>query len=162
NNNSSANPSNNGSPSGSSPDTRTSENAGTTGGSGASGGGGGKTVTIAMKNIAFNPASATVKVGQTVKWVNQDSAPHNVPSSSPRGSSSQISTAWTTTKRPVAGKPATSSRWVASSLTGAETKRPSLSGSAVASTRASGKPSHSRATWSASSSGPLSGSGHSG
>ena len=43
----------------------------------ASGGGGG-TVTIDMKNIAFNPASATVKVGQTVKWVNQDSAPHNV------------------------------------------------------------------------------------
>ena len=43
----------------------------------ASGGGGG-TVTIDMKNIAFNPASATVKVGQTVKWVNQDSAPHNI------------------------------------------------------------------------------------
>jgi len=40
--------------------------------------GGGKTVTIDMKNIAFNPSSATVKVGQTVKWVNQDSVPHNV------------------------------------------------------------------------------------
>jgi plastocyanin len=38
----------------------------------------GKTVTIDMKNIQFNPSSATVKVGQTVKWVNQDSAPHNV------------------------------------------------------------------------------------
>ena len=41
----------------------------------ASGGGG---VTIDMKNIQFSPSSATVKVGQTVKWVNQDSAPHNV------------------------------------------------------------------------------------
>jgi plastocyanin len=40
--------------------------------------GGGKTVTIDMKNIQFSPSSATVKVGQTVKWVNQDSAPHNV------------------------------------------------------------------------------------
>jgi plastocyanin len=38
----------------------------------------GGTVTIDMKNIQFNPSSATVKVGQTVKWVNQDSAPHNV------------------------------------------------------------------------------------
>jgi plastocyanin len=71
-NNNSANPSNNGSGSGSSADTRTSENAGTTGG------GGGKTVTIDMKNIQFNPSSASVKVGQTVKWVNEDEAPHNV------------------------------------------------------------------------------------
>jgi plastocyanin len=39
---------------------------------------GGKTVTINMKNIAFNPKSVTVKVGTTVKWVNQDSVPHNV------------------------------------------------------------------------------------
>jgi plastocyanin len=46
--------------------------------SGGTAAGGGKTVTIDMKNIAFNPSSATVKVGQTVKWVNQDSAPHNV------------------------------------------------------------------------------------
>ena len=43
----------------------------------ASGGGGG-TVTIDMKNIQFSPSSATVKVGQTVKWVNEDGAPHNV------------------------------------------------------------------------------------
>jgi plastocyanin len=41
-------------------------------------GGGGKTVTIDMKNIQFNPSSVSVKVGQTVKWVNQDEAPHNV------------------------------------------------------------------------------------
>jgi plastocyanin len=39
---------------------------------------GGKTVVITMKNIAFNPTSVTVKVGQTVKWQNEDSAPHNV------------------------------------------------------------------------------------
>jgi plastocyanin len=36
------------------------------------------TVTIDMQNIAFNPASVTVKVGQTVKWVNKDDVAHNV------------------------------------------------------------------------------------
>jgi plastocyanin len=36
------------------------------------------TVTIDMKNIQFSPTSQTVKVGQTVKWVNQDDVPHNV------------------------------------------------------------------------------------
>jgi plastocyanin len=72
-NNTSANPSNNGSPSGSAPDTRTSEN--TTSTETATSGG---TVTIDMKNIAFDPTSVTVKVGQTVKWVNEDDAPHNV------------------------------------------------------------------------------------
>lgn len=40
--------------------------------------GGGKTVTIDMKNIQFSPSSVSVKVGQTVKWVNQDEAPHDV------------------------------------------------------------------------------------
>jgi len=44
----------------------------------SSSGGGGGTVTIDMKDIAFKPSSQTVKVGQTVKWVNEDSAPHNV------------------------------------------------------------------------------------
>ena len=39
---------------------------------------GGGTVTIDMKDIQFNPTSQTVKVGQTVKWVNQDDVPHNV------------------------------------------------------------------------------------
>lgn len=39
---------------------------------------GGGTVTIDMKDIKFDPSSATVKVGQTVKWVNEDDAPHNV------------------------------------------------------------------------------------
>ena len=49
-----------------------------TGSSSTASSGGGKTVTIDMKNIAFNPTSQTVKVGQTVKWVNQDDVPHNV------------------------------------------------------------------------------------
>ena len=35
------------------------------------------TVEIDMKNFQFAPKSTTVKVGQTVKWVNQDSAPHD-------------------------------------------------------------------------------------
>jgi plastocyanin len=39
---------------------------------------GGGTVTIDMKDIQFAPSSATVKVGQTVKWVNEDDVPHNV------------------------------------------------------------------------------------
>src|SRR5215210_7014642 len=34
-------------------------------------------VEIDMKNFQFAPKNATVKVGQTVKWVNQDSAPHD-------------------------------------------------------------------------------------
>jgi plastocyanin len=38
----------------------------------------GKVVVISMKNIQFNPSSQTVKVGQTVKWVNEDTVPHNV------------------------------------------------------------------------------------
>ena len=40
--------------------------------------GGGNVVTISMKNIQFNPKAQTVKVGQTVKWVNEDSVPHDV------------------------------------------------------------------------------------
>ena len=49
----------------------------------------GGTVTVTMQNIAFNPASVNVKVGQTVKWINHDSAPHNVtPVSGPTFSAS--------------------------------------------------------------------------
>jgi plastocyanin len=51
------------------------------GGSSSSGGGGsssGGTVTIDMKNIKFAPQDATVNVGQTVKWVNQDTVDHDV------------------------------------------------------------------------------------
>jgi plastocyanin len=33
---------------------------------------------IKMQNFQFDPKSATVKVGQTVKWVNQDTADHDV------------------------------------------------------------------------------------
>jgi plastocyanin len=43
-----------------------------TGGTSASG-----EVVIDMKDFQFEPKNATVKVGQTVKWVNQDSAPHD-------------------------------------------------------------------------------------
>ena len=31
-----------------------------------------------MQNIAFAPKSTTVKVGQKVKWINEDSTDHNV------------------------------------------------------------------------------------
>ena len=34
--------------------------------------------TIRIKNFAFDPASITVKVGSTVRWVNQDSVPHRI------------------------------------------------------------------------------------
>ena len=34
--------------------------------------------TITIKNFAFDPASITVKVGSTVRWVNQDSVPHRI------------------------------------------------------------------------------------
>jgi plastocyanin len=33
---------------------------------------------VVMKNLAFDPASVTIKVGETVKWTNQDSATHTV------------------------------------------------------------------------------------
>jgi plastocyanin len=38
----------------------------------------GGTVAVSMKNIQFNPKSINAKVGQTVKWTNDDTAPHNV------------------------------------------------------------------------------------
>jgi plastocyanin len=44
----------------------------------SSGSNGGKAVEITLKNIAFSPASASVKVGQTVRWTNQDDFDHNV------------------------------------------------------------------------------------
>jgi amicyanin len=34
--------------------------------------------TIRIKNFAFDPASITVKVGSTVRWLNQDSVPHRI------------------------------------------------------------------------------------
>jgi plastocyanin len=38
----------------------------------------GRTVKIVMRSLAFNPPAVRAKVGQTVIWTNEDSAPHNV------------------------------------------------------------------------------------
>jgi plastocyanin len=38
----------------------------------------GKTVEVAMKDIAFDPDTITVKKGTTVKWTNEDSVGHDV------------------------------------------------------------------------------------
>ncbi len=37
---------------------------------------------VTMQNIAFTPAVISVKVGQTVKWTNDDSVDHNVTATS--------------------------------------------------------------------------------
>jgi plastocyanin len=37
-----------------------------------------KPITIDMKNIQFSPADVTAKVGQKIKWVNEDAVDHNV------------------------------------------------------------------------------------
>jgi plastocyanin len=47
----------------------------TTATTGTAGGGG---TTVTMKQFAFNPASVTVKVGDTVTWENQDGVAHDV------------------------------------------------------------------------------------
>jgi len=41
----------------------------------------GNTVNVAIKGFKFVPADANVKVGDTVVWTNEDSAPHTVQSS---------------------------------------------------------------------------------
>ena len=38
----------------------------------------GEDVEIKMQNIAFDPKDVTAKVGQTVKWTNEDSVDHDV------------------------------------------------------------------------------------
>lgn len=38
----------------------------------------GNVVPVAMKDIQFAPREQTVKVGQTVRWENQEDVPHNV------------------------------------------------------------------------------------
>jgi plastocyanin len=38
----------------------------------------GAVVDIKMQNISFNPKDVTAKVGDTVKWTNEDSVGHNV------------------------------------------------------------------------------------
>jgi plastocyanin len=47
--------------------------------SSSSGGGG---TQVKMQNIAFSPKATTVKVGQKVTWVNDDSVAHNVTANS--------------------------------------------------------------------------------
>ena len=42
--------------------------------------GNGTTKTIEIKNFAFNPGDITVKKGDTVIWVNEDSVPHQIKS----------------------------------------------------------------------------------
>lgn len=37
-----------------------------------------KTYSISVVNFAFNPAVLTVSQGDTVTWINQDSAPHQI------------------------------------------------------------------------------------
>jgi plastocyanin len=39
---------------------------------------GGAAVEIAMKSVAFAPEAASVEVGQTVRWTNEDDVDHNV------------------------------------------------------------------------------------
>ena len=46
--------------------------------SAAASSGGGDEVEIKMQSIQFAPKATTVKVGQKVKWVNEDSTDHNV------------------------------------------------------------------------------------
>ena len=40
----------------------------------------GNAVSVTIQGFKFNPADVTVKVGDTVVWTNQDSAPHTVES----------------------------------------------------------------------------------
>ncbi len=52
----------------------TTPSATTSGGGNAPGG----AAAVAITNFAFNPATITVKVGTTVTWTNNDSAPHTI------------------------------------------------------------------------------------
>lgn len=58
---------------GSSSSSSTPSSSSSSGGS-ASGG----AVVVKMQNIAFSPKQLTAKVGQTIKWTNDDSVDHNV------------------------------------------------------------------------------------
>lgn len=49
-----------------------------TGRAGSSGASGNATVVVQMRSIAFVPNTVTVRVGQTVEWVNNDAVIHNV------------------------------------------------------------------------------------
>ena len=37
-----------------------------------------KTHTVVMEDMEFSPAALTVKVGESIEWVNKDAMPHNV------------------------------------------------------------------------------------
>jgi plastocyanin len=65
--------------------TATTKSPATTAGSGTtlgtpttSGGGGGGGAAVTIKGFAFDPATVTIKVGETVNWTNQDSPNHTV------------------------------------------------------------------------------------
>ena len=47
-------------------------------------------VEIKMQNIAFTPKDATAKVGQTIKWSNEDSVQHDVKATSGADFSSDL------------------------------------------------------------------------
>ena len=72
---------NNGSSASSSTGSSSSSSGGAYGSSTSSSSGGAKTSAIMLKDFAFSPATATVKVGQKVTWTNEDSTVHNVISS---------------------------------------------------------------------------------
>jgi plastocyanin len=55
-----------------------SSSGGTTGSSTSTGGTSTPALTITEQNLQFNPPSITAKVGDTVTFTNNDSAPHNV------------------------------------------------------------------------------------
>jgi plastocyanin len=50
----------------------------TTGTPGTTIGGGGGGAEVVMKNLAFEPATVTIKAGESVTWTNQDSMNHTV------------------------------------------------------------------------------------
>jgi plastocyanin len=56
------------------PETTATETETETESEGASGG---DTVDVRMKDFAFDPAEVEIKVGQSVRWTNEDDAPHN-------------------------------------------------------------------------------------
>lgn len=56
----------------------TSTPSGSSGAGGTSTGGAAEGTTVTEQGFAFNPSTLTVKVGDTVTFTNQDSAPHNV------------------------------------------------------------------------------------
>ena len=58
--------------------TATTAGAVTTAGTPTTSGGGGSGAAVTIKGFAFDPATVTIKAGETVTWTNQDSANHTV------------------------------------------------------------------------------------